>query len=213
MICSQLVVSWFIRIPPVLASENLIIGTSNDKLMIDFTPYQVGVLLEIADEKGHPNWQLADKMGVDKSNILKVLGQLEKRGLVEQRGYRKTTNPKSSRPNKKEFPYYLVQDIAVPFQVDDIVHPLILRLNLFNQENAPASHIRALFSPAFSDLAEKLNSNQKLLGPSERLLLSEGLDRMLVDELNNLMKGPGIFNRDIFRNVVLRQKTKDLIKE
>lgn len=178
--------------------------------MKDLPPTQARVLLELADEMGHANRELADKLGVDKSTTLKVLQQLEKRGLVEQRGHRDTTNPKSNRPKRKEFPYYLVPDIPASFQRGDIVYPLTLLQNLFNQEYEPALYIQERFSPAISDVMNQYNRLFEK-GPKEFHLTGETFDRTLIDELNTLIEGPSLFNKDAFKNVILRQKTKALI--
>lgn len=179
--------------------------------MIEFTPNRIGILLELMDEKDHANWELTHKFKADKGNIFKVLQQLEKKGLIEKRGSRKTTKHKSRRPGQQEIPYYLVQNIAAPFQADDIEHPITLMLNLFNQEYATASDIRERL-PALSDFKERSKHNSDF-DPFWGYPPREALRRTLVDELNTLIQGSSLFDRDTFKNVILRPKTKDLIKE
>ena len=173
---------------------------SDENLMKEFTPNQVGAILELADGNGHANWELANKLGGEKGNILKVQQQLVKMGLVEQRGYRETTNPKSSRRTQKEFPYFLVQNIAAPFQVEDIEHPITLALTLFNDGYAPASYIRERLSPAFFDFKDRLKSEFDS-GPFLGEPPIESLRIALVNELNILIHGSNLFDAEVFRNV------------
>lgn len=86
--------------------------TLRDKL-INLTKDQVEILLLLADCKGHSPGRLADHFEKHPESVLRTLKLLEDHDFVYEGNWRRTTNPKSTEPNKKEFPYYIKQHPAI----------------------------------------------------------------------------------------------------
>ena len=82
------------------------------------TESQFKVLLILFDDKGHAGWELAEKLGMENSNLNPLLKKLEQRNLIFQGAPRKSTKPKKRKGQRregdyKEFPYYLNKDLTI----------------------------------------------------------------------------------------------------
>lgn len=94
-------------------------------IMCQFTPFQIKIVMLLLDEKGHALWELNTLLGRTENkrgDLLEIIKKLQNKSIVLKGETRKTTNPKSSRPNMLEIPYYLNKDPAV---FDSIMEKLI----------------------------------------------------------------------------------------
>lgn len=73
---------------------------------------EIRIYFILSDEKGHANWEIAEKLGKKPPNLSKMLTKLEAKGNI-YRESRPTTNPHSSHPNQPEDPYYLHKNMDV----------------------------------------------------------------------------------------------------
>jgi|SRR5271157_2365766 len=72
------------------------------------TPLQIKVIVVLMDCKGHPLWELAGILDVEKNNLLtKAIQPLKRMEIIERASPRPTTRPGSTHPNKNEIPYVL----------------------------------------------------------------------------------------------------------
>jgi hypothetical protein len=81
------------------------------------TKSQFKALLILFDDKGHAGWELAEKLGMEDSNLNPLLKKLEQKNFIF-RGERKSTKPLKAKGKKKEgdykeFPYYLNKDLTI----------------------------------------------------------------------------------------------------
>lgn len=72
-----------------------------------FKPNQIEILMILSDDEGHPQWEISERTGIATSNLSLIIRELKKIDVVYEGEPRPTTNPKSSRPNTKEYPLYI----------------------------------------------------------------------------------------------------------
>jgi predicted transcriptional regulator len=98
------------------------------------TETQFQVLMILFDDKGYAGWQLAEKLGVEESNLNPLLKKLQEKDFIFQGQPRKSNRPKKSKKYKeskkpnitttsegqkkregdyKEFPYYIKKDLKI----------------------------------------------------------------------------------------------------
>ena len=79
--------------------------------MREFTKTELLILWKLLDGKGYSNKQIASSLEKHDSNTIPIMKKLEELGVIYSGHPRKTSNFKSKRPNQKETPYYLTEDI------------------------------------------------------------------------------------------------------
>ena len=98
------------------------------------TETQFKVLMILFDDKGYAGWQLAEKLGVEESNLNPLLKKLQKKDFIFQGQPRKSNRPKKSKKYResekpsitttsegqkkregdyKELPYYIKKDLKI----------------------------------------------------------------------------------------------------
>lgn len=89
------------------------------------TGKQVKVILILLDNKGHAEWELAEYLKMEDSNLNPILKKLEGMKIICQGAARKSRKQqKKKEGDYKEFPYYLADSIdALKTLVGEIVHP------------------------------------------------------------------------------------------
>ena len=78
------------------------------------------ILSLLSDGKGHANWEIAEYLNKEKGNTNKKLNKMKSDGLIEIRDSRPTTKPGSSRPNQREFPYYISKGLRTFDNIIDL---------------------------------------------------------------------------------------------
>jgi DNA-binding MarR family transcriptional regulator len=61
--------------------------------MIKLNDYEIQIIIELSDQKGHSNRELSDLIGKDKGRMSDILGDMEDLRIVNRLA-RHTTNPK-----------------------------------------------------------------------------------------------------------------------
>lgn len=75
------------------------------------TKTQVKVILILLDNKGHAQWELADYLEMQDSNLSPLLKELAKKGIIYQGDARRSNNRQKKEGDYKEFPYYLANNL------------------------------------------------------------------------------------------------------
>jgi len=79
----------------------------------EFTVDRARVLAILADDKGHANWDLCQKLGKDRGNMSRELRVMVEGELIYEGPTRYTTNPKSKNRQYPERPFYIREDNRV----------------------------------------------------------------------------------------------------
>jgi hypothetical protein len=77
------------------------------------TKTQVKVILALLDTKGHAQWQLAESLGMEASNLNPILKDLDRRKLISKGKVRLSERQHENEGIYAEFPYYLSQDLDI----------------------------------------------------------------------------------------------------
>jgi predicted transcriptional regulator len=75
------------------------------------TKVQVKVVLSLLDNKGHAEWELAEILKMEDSNLNPIIKKLEKKGIIYQDGFRKSSRRKKKEGDYREFPYFLTNKL------------------------------------------------------------------------------------------------------
>ena len=75
------------------------------------TKAQVKVILALLDTKGHAQWQLAESLGMEASNLNPILKDLERRKLILKGDIRLSRRQHENEGIYAEIPFYLSQDL------------------------------------------------------------------------------------------------------
>lgn len=67
----------------------------------------------LADDEGHANWDLCERLGIDRGNMTRELRAMEEDGLIYKGPSRSTTNPKHKNKQYLEHPFYIGKDNSV----------------------------------------------------------------------------------------------------
>jgi predicted transcriptional regulator len=77
------------------------------------TETQFKVLLILFDNKGHAEWELAQDLGMEESNLNPRLKGLLKKKFIIQGKSRKSGKPRKREGDYKEIPYYLNKNLEI----------------------------------------------------------------------------------------------------
>lgn len=75
------------------------------------TKVQIKAILILLDNKGHAEWEIADILEMETSNLNPKLKKLQDQGIICQGKSRTSTKPKRKGGDYKEFPYYLSNNL------------------------------------------------------------------------------------------------------
>jgi len=75
------------------------------------TKAQVRIILILLDNKGHAQWELADYLEMQDSNLSPILKKLAKSGIIFQGNARISNKKRKKEGDYKEFPYYLANNL------------------------------------------------------------------------------------------------------
>jgi predicted transcriptional regulator len=75
------------------------------------TETQVKVVMILLDEKGHAEWELAEYLDMEDSNLNPILKELERMGITYQGEARISSKQRKRKGDYKEFPYYLGKNL------------------------------------------------------------------------------------------------------
>lgn len=76
-----------------------------------YSDAQIEILMVLADDEGHAQWEISERTGIERSNINTIVKELIEDNIIFMGNPRKTTNPKSKRPRSKEFPLYIIKTL------------------------------------------------------------------------------------------------------
>lgn len=76
---------------------------------IGFNQAELRILALLGDEKGHAQWEICDKLKIDKAYTSKTLKGLKNRGLIFSEE-RSLIRPRKERGPHTEYPYYIQKD-------------------------------------------------------------------------------------------------------
>ena len=75
------------------------------------TKTQAKVILVLLDNKGHPEWELAEYLEMEDSNLNRILRELEEKRLIFKGSIRSSRRQHAKKGIYGEVPYFLSQDI------------------------------------------------------------------------------------------------------
>jgi len=87
------------------------------------TKVQVKVILSLLDNKGHAEWELAEILKMEDSNLNPIIKKLEKKGIIYQDGFRISGRKlgKKKEGDYREFPYYLTNKLeCIKYMIREI---------------------------------------------------------------------------------------------
>jgi hypothetical protein len=178
--------------------------------MANWTPTQIKVILELADEAGYSHIELAKRLDIDRAHMSKVLSALEKEHLIRKEGPRKQVNPKTGQDDKRRtvHPYYLTDKIDTMspflfFQPEELEYPYTYASVFSNAETPLTSCLKDKYS---------VDAKQLLVKFKETHILSKSDKLALVNELNRLIKCEDLFDCRLFQGIILRKRTEKLIR-
>jgi hypothetical protein len=165
--------------------------------MTDWSTLEIKVILELAewDEKGLSNKELTIHLDEDAPHITKVFKKLRNKGLIieRERGHSgKRTRKGELDDRSKYYPYSLIKDFSQENEISCNV----------DQKDLKADFPLIMSDPLAPILLSEARLKNEWPGPSKE---------ELAIAFNNLIKGPIIYNEQLFGNVTLRQKTIDAI--
>lgn len=140
---------------------------ANDE--IGFNDAELRVLAFLGDEKGHAQWEICDKLELDKGYLSKILKGLKNKGLILN-GERPLVRRKGTRGPQIEYPYYIQKD-QLRFITTTILHMIRRYLSECKSARSERELLRAkdALTPA---RAEELSSHALLLwGAAERTMM------------------------------------------
>lgn len=86
------------------------------------TKTQIKIILVLLDNRGHAEWELADRLGMADSNLNPLLKRLDNMGVIYQGKARKSKKPYMEDKNYKEIPYYLKKNLeTIKIVIGDLV--------------------------------------------------------------------------------------------
>jgi predicted transcriptional regulator len=77
------------------------------------TKTQVKIILMLLDTKGHAQWQLAESLDMEASNLNPILKELVKMKLISKGKVRSSRRPHENEGIYAEIPYYLSKDLEI----------------------------------------------------------------------------------------------------
>jgi predicted transcriptional regulator len=75
------------------------------------TKTQAKVILVLLDNKGHPEWELAEYLEMEDSNLNRILKELEEMGLIFKGNIRSSRRQHAKKGIYGEIPYFLSQNL------------------------------------------------------------------------------------------------------
>ncbi len=81
--------------------------------MTRLTKLQCLIVAELADQRGHGNWEIAKTLAREKGDLKRTIDLLEGMNLIYRGASRQTTNLRSKRPRQPEIPFFIKEDLDV----------------------------------------------------------------------------------------------------
>jgi len=85
------------------------------------TKTQLRILACLIDDRGHPQWEIAEELRIDKGYISSAVNGLKDHEIVYRGADRLTTNRKTRSPNRHEHPLYINKDPDIIFKLNNHV--------------------------------------------------------------------------------------------
>jgi len=86
--------------------------------MIELNDEEIKIIVELSDEKGHCNWELAELLNKSDETLSKITNSMVDRGIIYKERQRHTTNPTCKGKKYPETPLYI--DLDSPLSDNDL---------------------------------------------------------------------------------------------